>query len=119
MPRDISPEEARDEKVAELTDKHFETLRRKLQGRDPVTVSAIAGAVAVELTDEVLNEIVVMTTHGTLWVGDQIKKLADKALLAQAEVEALREVEQLERQHTESKNENRIARAELARALDE
>jgi hypothetical protein len=119
MPRDISPEEARDEKVAELTDKHFETLRRKLQGRDPVTVSAIAGAVAVELTDEVLNEIVVMTTHGTLSVGDQIKKLTDKALLAQAEVEALREVEQLERERKESQDEYRISTAEIAQALNQ
>jgi NADPH-dependent curcumin reductase CurA len=119
MARDISPEEARDEKVADLTDHHYEQLRKKLQGADPDTVNAIAGAVAIELTDEVLNDLVRQSTFGALSVGDRIAKFVNKALLAAAEVAALREVEQLELQRTVSKNENRAARAEVDRALSE
>lgn len=117
MARDISPEEARDEQVDELTNKHYYALRAKLQGHDRDTVLAVANAVAVALTDEVLNGLVVLATFGTAAAGAKIAALVEKALLAEAEVAALREVDQLERQRQESQDENRIGRAELLRAM--
>jgi hypothetical protein len=118
MARDISPDEARDEKVYELTAEHYHKLHAKLQGHDRDTVLAVANAVAVELTDDVLNQLVVLATFGTAAAGAKIAALVVKALLAQAEVAALREVEQLEQQRAESQDENRIARAELQRAIN-
>lgn len=116
MARDISPDEARDEQLAELTDKHYEALRTKLQGGDPDTMASIGDALAVELTDEVVNEMARQSTFGALLVGDQIKRLVDKALLARAEVAALREVKQLEQQREKSQDEARIDRAVMDRA---
>jgi hypothetical protein len=118
MARDISPEEARDEKVYELTAEHYNKLHAKLQGHDRDTVLAVANAVAVELTDDLLNQLVVLATFGTAAAGAKIAALVVKALLAQAEVDALREVEQLEQQFKESNDEARIGRAVMDRAMN-
>jgi hypothetical protein len=119
MPRDLSLDEERDALVADLTEKHQQTLRAQLLSCDGKTILDVAGRVAVDLTDDVLNQLVVIAAMNPAEAGAKLAAMVSNALLAGAEIEALREVEQLEKQHTESKNENRIARAEVARALDE
>jgi hypothetical protein len=119
MKRDLSLEEERDALVADLTEKHRKTLRAKLLACEGETILDVAGRVAVDLTDDVLNQLVVVAAMNPAEAGAKLAAMVSNALLAGAEIAALREVEQLEKQRKQSQDENRIARAELARALDE
>lgn len=97
MGRAITHDEARDEKVAELTDQNFEARRALLLTGDPRTVGDVASSVAAEFNDDsLLDELVQLAVRDEQAAGARFAKLVKKVLLADAETDALRDVEQLE-----------------------
>lgn len=99
MARDISYEEAREEKVYELTEPHYVRLLAQLRGGNADLISSIDEAVFASLPDSFWREIVLSAAHGhALSIGARIVKLVENAVLAQAEIEAIKEVEQIERE---------------------
>jgi hypothetical protein len=117
MPRDISPEEARAEKLDELTAEHYVRLHRKLQGGNADLAHTIDDAISHQMDSAFWRAAVfdAVGPDGALVVGRRIKKLVEQALLAEAEVAALREIEQLERQREQSQDEAQIDRAVMDR----
>lgn len=112
MARDISPDEAFDEKVAELTDKNYEARRAVLLAGDPRTVSDVAGSVCAEFNDDsLMEELVLLAVKDPAACGARFARLVNKVLLAEAEVDALRDAEQMEQQR---QYEFEVARAEQA-----
>lgn len=113
MARDISPEEAFDEAVYELTVKHYGKLSRKLQAGDKDLASAIDDAISHELDEAFWRELVIDAAHPTrdALIGARFRKLVEKALQARAEVLAIAEAEQQERDRKESQDEARAERA--------
>jgi hypothetical protein len=114
MTRDISPKEAFDEAVY----KHYEALHLKLQGGNAELADTIEEAAFANVPNTFWRNLVidVAGANGALVVGSVIKALVGKALKDAAEVAALKEVEQLERQRKESQDEARIGRAAMERA---
>lgn len=97
MSRDLSHAEQREEKIAELIEKHYAELRSKLQGCDPETLSTIAGDVAAEFaSDAVMNSIVVAATFGKVSAGSRIYSMVHAALQSRAEAMAEEEADQME-----------------------
>lgn len=121
MARDISPEEARDEKVYELTAIHHEKLRRQLQGGNPEVASAIDEAISHEMDRAFWLQVVrtAGSATGDGLNGERIRKLVEKALAAQAEVDATREVEQLEQAAKNDPDNCQPQTHAMARRLDE
>jgi hypothetical protein len=110
MARDISLEEARDEAVYELTAKHYEVLRRKLQGGDADIADMIDDVISHQMNRAFWREVFIDAADSTAdsLIGSRFRKLVEKALKTQAEVAAIKEVEQLERQRKDSQDEARI-----------
>lgn len=95
MSRDMS--EMREEKLAELIEKHYSELRAKLQGCDPDTLSTIASDVSAEFaSDAVMNSIVVAATFGKVSAGSRIHAMVHHALMQEAEKLAEQEADQME-----------------------
>lgn len=113
MPRDLSPEEEREYELSELEVKHLQRLQGQLQAGNADVASAIGEAISGHMTDDILNEQLAYAVSGA--ASPRFRKLVEQALKDAAEVAALKELEQLERQRQESQDDNRIARAELAR----
>jgi hypothetical protein len=111
--RDISPEEARDEAVYELTAIHCQQLRLKLQGGNAELANAIDEAISHEMGGTFWRDLVIAAAYsdGGLFIGGRIVKLVEKALLAQAEILAIKDVEQMEKSRKQSQDEARIDRA--------
>jgi hypothetical protein len=120
MARDISPEEARQEKIDELTFYHYTKLRQKLQGGNTELADMIDDAISHQMDGSFWREVVTSAAHDhQLAIGFRFVRLVEKALQAQAEIEALKEVEQLERQRKHSQDEARIDRAVMDRAMSQ
>jgi alpha-L-fucosidase len=119
MARDISYEEARQEKLDDLTFIHYTKLRHKLQGGNADLVATIDEAISHKLDQKFWSEAVIAAAgvHGNLVIGNRIVKLVEEALQAQAEVLARKEVEQLEKQRKESQDEAQIDLAVMDRAM--
>jgi len=119
MARDISHEEARDEKIDELTFHHYTKLRAQLQAGNDQLASAIGESIAQHMSDDICNEqmiYAVMPNGGS--ASPRYKKLIENALEAMAEVEAVKEVERLEKDRQESQDEARADRAVMDRAMN-
>lgn len=102
MSRDSSPEELRDEKVAELIEQHYTALRAKLQAYDPATLSIVAEAVSEQIaSDAVMNAIVVAATFGKVSAGARIQALVHHALMVEAEKLAEQEADAIEQRRKE------------------
>lgn len=98
MKRTMSLDE-REDLIQELAGEHFHNLRAKLQGGNAELVSTIDEAAFASLPDSFWREIVILAANGfSLSVGTLFVKKVEDALLAQAEIEAIKEVEQIERE---------------------
>lgn len=97
MLRDITSQ-TRDEKLDELTANQYHQLRQKLQGGNADLAHTIDDAISHEMDGAFWRQAVVDAAgvEGAHIVGLRIKKLVEKALLAEAEIAALKELEQLE-----------------------
>lgn len=119
MARDITPEEARDQEIAKRAIPHHEQLREKLLACDGRTIVGVASRVACDLTDDVLNQLVVLAAMDHAAAGAKLAALVNNALLVDAEVAATREVEQLEREADADPDNYRATSREMARRLVE
>lgn len=112
MKRDLSPEELRDEQIDKLASECNARLRGQLVAGNRDVASAIGEAISVHMTDEIQDEQIayaVMPNGGR--ASPRFQKLVEKALADMAEVEAIKEVERMEK---DRKQQDAEARAELA-----
>ena len=117
MARDISHEEARDEKIAELTEKHLAARRALLAGGDEQLTSGVLEALSVELTDALFKGIVQLCITEPAVAGTALAMIVGKVLRADAEHDALREVEQMEQRRQKSQGDARADRILMDRAM--
>jgi hypothetical protein len=103
-----SPEEAREAKIADLTEQLFQARLAKLA--QPAVLREVGCSVLDYLVHaECLHKLVMGETTFT--------EVRDSVMRDEAEVDAIKEVEHMERQRAKSRDENRIARVECDRAL--
>jgi hypothetical protein len=115
MKRDLSIEEARDEKIAELTEKHLEARRALLSNGDENLTSTVCEALWVELTDQLWQGMVQICVTEPATAGVALAMIVGKVLRADAEVEALRDVEQMEKGRAKAADEERAEQVLLDR----
>lgn len=96
MKRELTPEEARDEKLAELTKQNFDARWALLKLGDPRTVVDVCNSVLDYLTHA--GDLPKMVQAATI-VQSRFGEVVRKMVLEDAEVDALRELEQQEQQH--------------------
>jgi hypothetical protein len=112
-------DEDREDQVAEQIDLHTKAIHFDVFAGNPQTIRAVAE----RLTDlecgameaEALVRAAVVG-HSAL-IGVRIASAVQTAIFFEAEARAERSVDAMERRRAESYDENRIAQAELARAL--
>lgn len=106
MKRALTPEEARDEKLAQLTAQNLWARRLLLANGDPRTVGDVASSVAAEFNDDsLMDELVLLAVRSPEEAGAKFRALVEKVLLADAETDALRDVEQMEQQREQDSEE--------------
>jgi hypothetical protein len=113
-----SLDEMRDALIAEKTAEHIVSIRAKVSaGESPIAL--IADGVTDLLCNDALAQRLVrsavcLTPHGA---GVCVLEFVEQVIADQAEVEAIKEVERMERDRQESADEARIGRAAMDRAM--
>lgn len=97
MARDISPEEARDEKIAQLTAQHTKARMAMLRAGDPVVTNAVSQSVSALVTDKWMDELVGLAIRSPSMVGQHVEALVRKVVRDEAEYDAIKDVEQMEK----------------------
>lgn len=116
MRRDI-PDEVFHEKLRELTEKHFQVKRELLKHGDPEITSTVHDALSFAMIETVWEGLIQLSVLDALSAGDALQKLVEHALRADAEIDALREIEHLDRQRMESQAELLIERGIWHRSM--
>lgn len=97
MKRDLSPDEARDQHIATLTEKHFQIKRAALANGDVATTSDVTQALSIAISDELWDGLVQLSVIDPAAAGGALQKMVEHQLRLEAEVAAIVEVEQLEK----------------------
>lgn len=116
MARDISLEEARDEQIAKLAEKHYLSRMTLLRMGDQVIAAGVGALVSAEFSDQLMDQLVVLAASDERQAGAMFADLVKKAMRADAEVDAVRDVEQLEKDRAEAADEARVEQAQWAKA---
>jgi len=117
MKRDLSQAEARDEQIAALTERHFTARMAVLCTGEPQAVAAVDEALSHEFCDaQQMHQLIVLAVTEKHQAGAVLESLIHKVVRAAAEVDALREVEQMEQQRKEQADEARADNARWDRA---
>lgn len=98
MKRDLSPDEAFDEKVGELTEKHFQVKRALLANGDKATTSDVTQALSIAMSETLWDGLVQLSVLDPLSTGHALREIVERQLRLEAEVAAIKEAEQLARE---------------------
>jgi hypothetical protein len=99
MKREITPEEMRDEQIAARTEKRFTAALARLCSGDQQTVASVVDQLSHKLVEgETMERLTVLAVTDKHQVGAVLEQLVHKVLRDAAEVEATKEVEQIERE---------------------
>lgn len=108
-------EEVREHEITERASKHLVRLRSQLQAGNRKLASEVGEAIGHLITDEILDEQVIYAAMPHPRPSPRFQKLVEQALENMAEVAAIKEVEQIEKQRDEAITEARVERREFAR----
>lgn len=110
MKCDLTYEEARDEKIAELTEQHARARMAMLRIGDKPTVSAVASSVSAEFNDDrLMDELVELAVRDPHAMQARFEALVSKVVRDEAEADAVREVEQIESDRKQEADEGRVS----------
>jgi hypothetical protein len=99
MKRDLSPEESRDELIGTLTDKHFVQRLGSLIRGNQDTVRSVDNDLSHKLCDdEVMGRLIMLAVTDARQAGAMLNDLIEQVVRDAAECDAIREVEQMERE---------------------
>jgi hypothetical protein len=107
----------RDAQVAKLAEQLMVDWNRKLQAREPRAVSDLHNTVLERLTEDDAKELFVLAATGRAIADVRFACLAHDAMYEVCKADAEKGVAFMEQSRAESHTDNRIAQAELARAL--
>lgn len=113
MKRNLTPEEARDQHIADLTEQRLAAWREKLLAKDPRAESDLQNVILDRLSaDDAKALFVKAATSGSTI---HFEQLVARYMADQCEIEAIKEVEQLEKQRADEITDNRIDQHQFAR----
>jgi len=107
MKRDLSIEELRDEKIAELTDEYVEARRALLSSGDANMTRGVCEALSAALPVQIWEGMVQICQTEPEMAGTALAMIVGKVLRDAAETDALREVERMEKQRAQLVDEAR------------
>jgi hypothetical protein len=110
-------EEDRDALIADLTERLVRDWSRRLLAKEQRAISDLHNVVLDRLSESDAAAIFIQAVTDPAGAEVRFSVLAAKAMRDAAEADAIRSVEFMEKARAESRNDNRIAQAELARAL--
>jgi poly-gamma-glutamate capsule biosynthesis protein CapA/YwtB (metallophosphatase superfamily) len=98
MKRDLSTEEARDQKIAQLTNAHLSRRLGDLIRGDQNAIRTVDEALSHELCKpEVMEQLIMLAVTDQRHAGAKLCSLIEQVVRADAEYDAIKEVEQMER----------------------
>lgn len=110
-------ESARDEKIAQLAEKHYLSRMTLLRMGDQVIAAGVGALVSAEFSDQMMDQLVVLAASDERQAGAMFADLVKKAMRADAETDAIRDVEQLEKDREEAADEARVEQAQWERTI--
>jgi hypothetical protein len=110
-------DDERDAQVAKLTEQLVCDWTRKLVAGDQRAISDLHNTVLERFSQDDVKELFVQAVTGRAAADSRFACLAMDAMYEACKADAEKGVEHLEQRRTESRNDNRIAQAELGRAL--
>lgn len=115
MTRTLTPDEARDIEIAERTERRLADWRQKLVSRDPRAMTDLQNVILDQLS---ADDAKALLAKAATEPGSQIhfEQLVARYMADQCEVEAIREVEEIERRRPVLVAEDRVSIAMYERA---
>jgi hypothetical protein len=99
MKRDLTPDEMRDEQIKARTERHFTAALARLCSGDQQLVASVVEAWSHKLVEgETMERLTVLAVTDKHQAGAALADLIHDVLRDMAEVEATKEVEQIERE---------------------
>jgi hypothetical protein len=100
MKRDIlSADEARDQKIAQLTNKHFAARLGALVTGNQDAIRTVDDALSHKFCDaDTMGQLIVLAVTDNRQAGAMLAKLIGEVVSSAAEYDAIRDVEQMERE---------------------
>jgi hypothetical protein len=116
MKRDLSTEELRDEKIAQLTNKHFAARLGALVTGNQDAVHGVNDDLSHKLCDDdTMGQLIMLAVMDERQAGAKLASLIRDVVRKAAEYDAIKEVEQLERQRAAQVAEARAEQSVFVR----
>jgi hypothetical protein len=110
MKRDLTPEEQRDHAILMRTEKHFTERLALLCMGDQQLVASVEESLSHKFCDaEVMARLIVLAVTDKHQAGAVLESLIHGVMRDAAEVEAVKEVEQIEKQRAQEADEDRVS----------
>lgn len=96
--RNLDPEEMRDMAIAEAARRHAAAIRTNIRADHQQTLATLANDFAYRVSQPDVTEQLIRASEscGTLMAGQIVRDLIQKGIDAEAEIEAIKEVERAE-----------------------
>jgi hypothetical protein len=111
----LSHEEARDAEIAKRTEQRYAAWTAKLDARDPRAMSDLQNVILDHLSADEAKELFAKAATDKAEVGDRLAMLVRRFMYDECEADAIKQVEQMERDRKQAADEERAEQALLDR----